>query len=54
MYGIISPVDWGLSRADLARLEPWGRLGLDADDWEERARQATYHWLMRCWWCFTW
>jgi hypothetical protein len=50
MYGVISPADWGLNPAEKEHLEPWEPLGVDADDWEERARQATYHWLMRCWW----
>nr|NIP28756.1 hypothetical protein [Phycisphaerae bacterium]NIX32569.1 hypothetical protein [Phycisphaerae bacterium] len=49
MYGIISPADWGLKSADGQSLQPWGQLGIDASDWEERARQATYHWLMRNW-----
>jgi len=50
MYGIISPVDWELPPAEREPLQPWAQLGVDADDWEERARQATYHWLMRNWW----
>jgi hypothetical protein len=49
MYGIISSFDWELAPAEPERLQPWTRLGIDADDWEERARQATYHWLMRNW-----
>ena len=47
--GIISPQDWGLSPADPDALGAWSALGLNAHDWEERARQATYHWLMRSW-----
>lgn len=49
MYGIISPADWGLEPAEKEGLQPWEQLSVDADDWEERARQATYHWLMRSW-----
>jgi hypothetical protein len=49
VYGIISPLDWGLQPAESESLQPWVQLGIDAQDWEERARQATYHWLMRCW-----
>jgi hypothetical protein len=49
MYGIISPADWELRPADKERLQSWAQLEVDADDWEERARQATYHWLMGNW-----
>jgi hypothetical protein len=49
MYGIISPIDWGLRPAKKECLQAWAPLGVDANDWEERARQATYHWLMRNW-----
>lgn len=49
MYGIISPADWGLQPMKEQSLQPWGQLGIDAANWEERARQATYHWLMRNW-----
>jgi len=48
-YGVISPKDWGLERAQECALDAWMAVGLDARDWEERARQATYHWLMRSW-----
>jgi hypothetical protein len=48
-YGIISPQDWGLEPAEPGQLETWSRVGLHAVEWEERARQATYHWLMRSW-----
>jgi len=49
MYGIISPADWDLAPAEEESLQPWGQLKVDLHDWEERARQATYHWLMRNW-----
>lgn len=49
MYGIISPADWKLAPADEESLQPWGLLDIDVKDWAERARQATYHWLMRNW-----
>ena len=49
MYGIISPKDWELHPAQKKHLQPWKRLGIDAEEWEERARQATYHWLLRNW-----
>ena len=49
MYGIISPRDWGLEPAKTGELEQWTELGIDANDWEIRAKQATYHWLMRNW-----
>jgi hypothetical protein len=48
-FGIISPAEWGLQPADKSNLQAWQAVGVDADDWEERARQATYHWLMRNW-----
>ena len=49
MYGIISPQDWGLQPARKEQLEPWKQLGVCYDAWEERAREATYHWLVRSW-----
>jgi len=49
MYGIISPKDWGLEPATAEALDRWREVGVDPADWEERARQATYHWLMRNW-----
>jgi len=49
MYGIISPQDWGLQPATGKDLRRWIELGIAADEWEERARKATYQWLMRNW-----
>ncbi len=49
MYGIISPRDWGLAPATEARIPGWIERGVALDEWEERARKATYHWLMRNW-----
>lgn len=48
-FGIVSPSEWGLEPADQSKLKAWLSVGVDAEDWEERARQATYHWLMRNW-----
>ena len=48
-YGIVSPRDWGLLPAQPEALAPWAQVGVDARDWEERARQATYSWLMSNW-----
>jgi len=47
--GMVSPSDWGLAPATREALAPWTQIGLDSDVWEERARQATYHWLMSNW-----
>ena len=47
--GLISPRDWELTPADPAGIAPWAAFGVDQGDWEERARQATCHWLMRNW-----
>lgn len=49
MFGIVSPKEWGLEPAPSSALKAWLPLGVDAENWEERARQATYHWLMRNW-----
>ncbi len=49
MYGIISPRDWGLTRAEASQLQAWLGLGIAADEWDERARKATYQWLLRNW-----
>ncbi|MFN2203843.1 MAG: hypothetical protein ACK2UO_21785 [Caldilineaceae bacterium] len=49
MFGIVSPADWGLEPAQTPALQPWRQFDVDAEDWEERARQATYHWLMHNW-----
>jgi hypothetical protein len=49
MYGIISPQDWGLLPAGGKNIQPWLELGIAADEWEERARKATYEWLLRNW-----
>lgn len=48
-FGVISPRDWGLAPATAQALAAWARVGLDGGGWEERARQATYHWLMSNW-----
>lgn len=49
MYGIISPQDWGLRPALATQLVHWVQFGVNAEEWENRARQATYHWLLRQW-----
>ena len=49
MFGIVSPQDWGLQPARGRVIQPWLDLGVAADEWEERARKATYEWLMRNW-----
>ncbi|MEN6479305.1 MAG: hypothetical protein ABFD20_06675, partial [Anaerolineales bacterium] len=48
-YGLISPRDWGLAPAQPEALQAWAPLGVEARDWDERARQATYHWLLSNW-----
>lgn len=48
MYGFISPQDWGLRPAG-DNIQRWLELGIAADEWEERARKATYEWLLRNW-----
>ena len=49
MYGIISPRDWGLETAPKKPLSAWIELGIATDEWEERARKATYQWLLQTW-----
>jgi hypothetical protein len=49
MCGIISPQDWGLLPAGAENNQVWLELGIAFDEWEERARKATYEWLMRSW-----
>lgn len=49
MYGVISPRDWELRPAATEELLHWRQFGVDAEDWSNRAWQATYHWLMRQW-----
>lgn len=48
-HGVISPQDWGLKPSQPSSLAAWSRIGLDAAEWEKRAREATYTWLLHNW-----